>query len=112
MHFAKLVALLSASFTIPALALEAFTYPCTNCKCNGATVVDIGPNEQSGCVNINVGYGPAAIGLSGSSLDKCTLFDSGDCSGTSQSVGIHSGQTFGCTGTQIGSFGSISCASG
>jgi hypothetical protein len=50
--------------------------------------------------------------LSGSSLDKCTLFDSGDCSGTSQSVGIHSGQTFGCTGTQIGSFGSISCASG
>jgi hypothetical protein len=51
--------------------------------------------------------------LSGSSHDKCTLFKTGDCKGINQAVGIHSGQTWGCTGTQIGgNFGSISCVSG
>jgi hypothetical protein len=112
MHFIQLVTLLSASFTVPALALETIVFPCTNCKCSGATVANIGPNEQTGCVNINVGFGPAAIGLSGAPADKCTIFRSGDCSGESQSVGIHSGQTFGCTGTQIGTFSSVSCTSG
>ena len=112
MQFTKLVALLSASFIVPALALEAYTYGCTNCDCSGASVVNIGANAKSGCVNINVGYGPVAIGLSGSPRDQCTLFVSGDCTGSSQSVGISKGQTFGCTGSQIGSFGSISCASG
>jgi hypothetical protein len=102
MQFTKLVALLSASFIVPALALEAYTYGCTNCDCSGASVVDIGANAKSGCVNINVG----------SPRDQCTLFVSGDCTGSSQSVGISKGQTFGCTGSQIGSFGSISCASG
>jgi hypothetical protein len=113
MHFTKLVALLSASFTVPVLALQGFAYPCTDCRCNGATVLDIGPNTRSGCVNINTGFGPVAIGLSGSSHDKCTLFKTGDCKGINQAVGIHSGQTWGCTGTQIGgNFGSISCVSG
>jgi hypothetical protein len=114
MHFTKFVALLSASFTVPALALEVFVFPCfeSQCNCNGATVLNIGPNEQSGCVNINTGFAAFAVGLSGSSLDHCTMFTSGDCTGINQSVGINGGQTFGCTDNQIGVFGSLSCASG
>ena len=113
MHFTKLVALLSASFTVPALALEVFAFPCTNqCECNGATLLNIGPNQQSGCVKIDVGLTALAVGLSGSKNDKCTMFTSGDCTGINQDVGITPHNTFGCTNSQIGAFGSLSCASG
>lgn len=91
--------------------LEVFLFECDDCKCSGADAgrfVDGGSNIGQ-CQNINVGFGPVAVGLSGGSSAHCTMFASNDCSGVEENVGIHSGQTFGCTATEIGAFGSFKC---
>lgn len=108
------LALISALFAMKSVAqLEVFLFDCNTvgCDCNGADAgrfIDGGSNIGQ-CQNINVGFGPTAVGLSGGSSVHCEMFESNDCSGIEQSVGIHSGQTFGCTGTTIGVFGSFKC---
>ncbi|PVI02675.1 hypothetical protein DM02DRAFT_653338 [Periconia macrospinosa] len=106
------LALVSALFAMSSVAqLDVSLFGCTDCKCSGA---DGGRFEDGGsiigqCQNINVGFGPVAVGLSGGSSAHCTMFATGDCSGVEENVGIHSGQSFGCTGTKIGVFGSFKC---
>lgn len=67
-----------------------------NCKCN-----HIGSREglygTSGCMKIDTSIRAAGLSRSGSKMTSCELYTDENCQNKAQSIGIHSGQTYGCT---------------
>ncbi|KAF3482220.1 uncharacterized protein GIQ15_04979 [Arthroderma uncinatum] len=114
MQFSKLIAILPALLAVPVFGqLDVYAHPCSDCKCNGAFLHQFkNGDDPNHCYNINVGFGPYSVGLKGGDSVSCQMYHSSDCSGLQQSVGIKKGQSYGCTGTQIGSFGSYKCTTG
>ncbi|KAL2055027.1 hypothetical protein ABVK25_004849 [Lepraria finkii] len=103
---------------IPALMLLTSTavhadsfylYTCNGCNCNAFQ--SVGSGDEGKCKKLD--SGAASVGLSSTSSSKlqCTLYTSSDCSGagSSQNVGIKSGQSWGCTNSQIGWVNSMDC---
>jgi hypothetical protein len=53
-----------------------------------------------------------AMGLSEDGAGMtCQAYTGSNCVGTEQNMDIKSGQTFGCTGSQIGTISSVNCQS-
>src|ERR1700737_1265160 len=70
-----------------------YFYACKNCKCK-ATYSYEDFSGQTPCLSLGFGSYVAA-GLTAGTT--CSLYFQSGCQGAHQSVGVHSGQTFGCT---------------
>jgi hypothetical protein len=82
-------------------------YTCYGCNCNGFE--SFGDDKFETCVDLS--QGAASWGVSATPLDGvfCTLFAGSGCTGSSQNVGHHNGQSWGCTNSNIGWVQSVKC---
>jgi hypothetical protein len=109
MHFTALftsLALLGSS-TMLAQAESFYAYTCYGCGCNAFQ--GLGTNVKESCQNLNQGAAAFGIGTEKYSGTYCTLFSEPNCGGESQNVGVHSGETWGCTDSNIGWAQSVLC---
>ncbi|KAJ5876459.1 uncharacterized protein N7529_002043 [Penicillium soppii] len=90
-----------------AAADSFYAYTCYNCGCNAFQ--GLGSNVEEGCTNLNSGAASFGVSAGSRSDTYCTLFSGRDCSGSSQNVGHHKGETWGCTNSNIGWANSVLC---
>ncbi|KAJ5881070.1 uncharacterized protein N7473_012123 [Penicillium subrubescens] len=105
MKFLSTIVLLNS--VAMANAESFYAYTCYGCGCDAYQ--SFGTNIKNSCTN--VGSGAAAWGISTGKDSKtyCTLFSEENCGGKSQNVGHKTGQTWGCTNSQIGWVKSVIC---
>jgi hypothetical protein len=108
MQFKTLLpSLLLIGYGSVAAADSFYAYPCTGCGCNASQ--GFGGNIEGACTNLNSGATSFGISAGKNSGTYCTLFSGSDCSGASENVGHHRGQTWGCTNSNIGLVNSVLC---
>lgn len=102
-----LPAIVLAASAAVANAESFYAYTCYGCDCNAYEA--FGTNIKNTCTNVGSGAASWGISTGARSGTYCTLFSEENCGGSSQNVGHHTGQTWGCTDTQIGWVKSVIC---
>ncbi|KAJ5784279.1 uncharacterized protein N7503_009491 [Penicillium pulvis] len=101
MQFKNLLpSILLVSYASLAAADSFYAYTCNGCGCNAFQ--GLGASIEGTCTNLNSGAASFGISAGKESGTYCTLFTGKDCSGASENVGHHKGQTWGCTNSNIG----------
>ena len=119
-HFPAMVSIKNSRLAASALAFLVFIaapisaatvefFAKYNCPA-GTTFENLAVNDCKGQCN-SLTSGASSIGISEHGV-TCTVYDSGDCTGKGQSVGIEGGTVFGCSNTQVGWIKSVRCYKG
>ncbi|KFY68850.1 hypothetical protein V496_00748 [Pseudogymnoascus sp. VKM F-4515 (FW-2607)] len=95
-------------YAAPTLAdTAAYAYNCGGCGCNAQK--SFGETSNGDCVDLPDSW---SMGLSatnfGESLE-CRVYNAYGCQGDGQNMGIKSGNSWGCTNTQVGWIRSVTC---
>jgi hypothetical protein len=110
--------MVSSMRTLVALALLAFTaapvaaggdvdfYVSYNCPA-GTVFQSLPVNDCKGHCN-TISSGASTIAISTHGITR-SVYNSHDCTGSYQSVGIEPGTVFGCTNSQVGWISSVRC---
>ncbi|MCJ1404363.1 hypothetical protein MMC11_007588 [Xylographa trunciseda] len=105
----RLLALTILSSLTTIHASSFYAYSCDGCNCNAFQ--SLGSGIIGGCANLEDGAAAIGISAAAGSQVTCRLFTDYDCESPYQSIGVASGQTWGCTNAQNGWVYSILCQS-
>ncbi|MCJ1407795.1 hypothetical protein MMC19_001866 [Ptychographa xylographoides] len=107
MQFAPILFLVAAYTAVVQANDHFYGYTCYGCDCNAFEST----SSEGNCIELSQGAAAWGISTGAYSGTYCTLFSESGCQGETQNVGHKSGQTWGCTNSQIGWVYSVLCES-